>query len=63
VTTNDLEAGYAQLKTQQALLTEAVRRIIEGHWTGAEGAAADVVALMGGTAPAGFAPIDCPKGE
>jgi hypothetical protein len=45
------------LERQQALQTEALRRIIEGHWSGAEGAAAIVVALVGGQEPPGFAPV------
>lgn len=51
----------AQLKRQQAAQTEAIRRIIEGRWTGADGAAGKVVELMGGTPPADFAPIQPPK--
>lgn len=56
-----VEDRLAQLEAQQALQTEAIRRIVELKWTGADGAAADVVALMGGTAPADFAPVQPPK--
>lgn len=36
------------LKQQQAMQTEALRRIIEGNWTGASGAAGTIIALEGG---------------
>ena len=38
----------ALLEQQQALQTEALRRILEGKWQGAEGAAGLVVALQAG---------------
>lgn len=54
----DLQAQIDQLSRQQALQTDALRRIVEGRWTGdLPTAAADVVALLGGTAPADFAPL------
>ena len=40
----DVDTRIAQLETQQALQTEAIRRILEGKWQGAEGAAGLVVA-------------------
>ncbi len=39
----------ASLQAQQALQTQALRRILEGKLDGADGAAADVVALEGGS--------------
>ena len=45
------------LEVQQALQTEALRRIVEGKWTGADGAAGVIVALTGGQAPEGFTPL------
>lgn len=38
----------AQLSEQQALQTQALRRILEGKLEGADGAAGSVVALEGG---------------
>jgi hypothetical protein len=46
--TPDEEHRIAQLEHQQALQTQALRRILEGTLEGATGAAADVVALEGG---------------
>lgn len=43
-----LEEHDRQRDAQQALQTEALRRILEGKWTGADGAAGLVVALEGG---------------
>jgi hypothetical protein len=45
------------IERQVALQTEALRRIIEGRWDGADGAAGLIVALVGGQAPEGFAPV------
>ena len=57
----ELMARIAVLEQQQALQTDALRRIIEGHWTGElPHAAADVVALLGGTPPEDFAPLPFP---
>ena len=42
----ELQAEVDQLKEQQAMLTEALRRTIEGKWTGADGTAALIVALI-----------------
>lgn len=52
-----LEDRIAILERQQALQTETLRRIVEGHWTGAEGAAGLIVALVGGQEPADFEPV------
>lgn len=54
---SELAQRLEVLERQQALQTDALRRIVEGHWTGAEGAAAIVVALVGGEAPPGFNPV------
>ena len=43
-----LASDVATLKAQQALQTQALRRILEGNLEGPSGAAADVVALEGG---------------
>jgi hypothetical protein len=45
----EVDERVALLETQQALQTEAIRRILEGKWQGAEGAAGLVVQLNGGT--------------
>lgn len=59
-----IEERVAQLEQQQALQTDALRRIIEGRWTGPlPTAAADVVALMGGKAPADFQPVPFVDGD
>ena len=51
------------LKEQQAAQTRALRHIIEGRWTGEmPHAAADVVALYGGTPPPGFSPVPFEQG-
>lgn len=42
------EERLVQLERQQALQTEALRRILEGKWEGADGAAGSVVSLEGG---------------
>ena len=42
------EEDIEQLKSQQALQTQALRQILEGNLEGAEGAAGSVVALEGG---------------
>jgi hypothetical protein len=47
-TIEELTAEVEALKERDALLVQAVRRILEGKLEGAEGAAADVVALEGG---------------
>lgn len=43
-----VEERLAQVEAQQALQTQALRRLLEGKLEGADGAAADVVALEGG---------------
>jgi hypothetical protein len=52
----DLGGRIEVLERQQALQTEALRRIVEGNWTGADGAAGLIVALVGGQAPPDFKP-------
>ena len=47
-TSPDLTERVAALEQRDALITEALRRILEGNLEGASGAAADVVALEGG---------------
>lgn len=47
-TIDQLQSELAQLQAQQALQTQALRRILEGKLEGADGAAADVAALEGG---------------
>jgi hypothetical protein len=44
----EIAAELEQLQRQQALQTEAIRRILEGRLGGADGAAGIVVALEGG---------------
>lgn len=44
----DINPRIALLETQQALQTKAIRRILEGNWQGAAGAAGLVVELNGG---------------
>ena len=56
-----IEERLALLETQQALQTEALRRTLEGHWLGADGASGAVVQLMGGDVP-DFSPRDFPAG-
>jgi hypothetical protein len=56
-----IEEKLTLLETQQALQTEALRRVLEGHWLGADGAAGTVVQLMGGEQQ-DFAPRDFPAG-
>jgi hypothetical protein len=60
MTIDDIESRLAQLSLQQALQTEALGRIVEGHWLGADGAAGSIVALRGGVA-GGFQPVAGPK--
>lgn len=55
----DLGTRIAQLEAQQALQTEALRRIVEGRWPGADGAAALIVALEGGRTS--IEALDIPK--
>lgn len=50
MTIEELQAQVAGLEQQQALQTQALRRILEGKLDGADGAAADVIALEGGSA-------------
>lgn len=60
-TVEQLAEQQALLETQQSLLTEAVRRILEGRWSGVDGAAAMIVALEGGDSrivPVEFPPKD-----
>lgn len=44
----DLEKRVAALEDRDRLLTEGLRRTLEGNLEGASGAAADVIALEGG---------------
>jgi hypothetical protein len=44
----DLEQRVKALEERDALLTQALNRMLKGEYLGAEGAAADVVALQGG---------------
>jgi hypothetical protein len=60
MTQDDTQSRLELLERQQSLQTDALRQIIEGNWTGATGAAGLVVALMGGTAPADFSPMEYP---
>jgi hypothetical protein len=51
----------AQLKQQVASLTLAVRQILEGKLTGADGAAGTIVAIEGGQTSLDVHPFDsCP---
>lgn len=56
-----IEDRLTLLETQQSLQTEALRRTLEGHWLGANGAAGTVVQLMGGSVT-DFSPRDFPAG-
>ena len=57
-----LAERVAQLEAQQAQQTRALRLLVEGRWSGEmPHAAAEVVALMGGTAPPDFAPLEYPR--
>jgi cell wall-associated NlpC family hydrolase len=57
-----LEARFSQLEQQREHLTNAIRYVVEGRWTGPmPHAAAEVVALLGGEAEAtktNFSPVD-----
>lgn len=46
--TDDLQTRVAALEARDVLLTQALRRLLEAKLEGADGAAADVVALEGG---------------
>lgn len=59
-TPEEMQAEIDQLKQQQSMTVEMARRIIEGRWQGADGAAGLYVALVGGTPPPGFAPVPFP---
>jgi ABC-type cobalt transport system substrate-binding protein len=58
-----LDDAIALIQKQQAAQTEALARLVEGRWTGADGAAGKVVELMGPDAiqKRGFNPIQPPK--
>ncbi len=59
-----IDDRLAQLERQQAAQTRALAELVQGRWTGdLPNAAAEIVALMGGTPPDGFAPGDFPKGQ
>jgi hypothetical protein len=47
-TAQELADKVQALEKRDALLTQAIRRILEGKLEGADGAAADLVALEGG---------------
>jgi hypothetical protein len=57
--TETLDERVALLERQQAAQTEALRRIVEGRWEGADGAAGTIDALLGGES--GIHPLPFPK--
>lgn len=60
-TETELLARLNQLEQQQAKQTQALRRILEGKLEGADGAAADVIALEGGNTTITVRPFElCP---
>lgn len=60
-TESELVARINQLEQQQAAQTKALRQILEGRLTGADGAAGTVVALEGGQTSLTVRPFDsCP---
>lgn len=57
-----LEQRVTQLEAQQAVQSEALRRLVEGRWTGdLPHAAALIASLYGPVPPADFAPVAFPK--
>lgn len=55
---DELTSAVQQLQAQQALQTDGLQRISEAKFLGADGLAAVVVALHGGTEPEGYTPRD-----
>lgn len=60
----ELERRLKNLEIQQGIQTLTLRYIVEGRWTGElPTAAAEVVALMGGTPPPDFKPVSFVEGQ
>lgn len=56
-----VEERLAQLEKQVPLQTEGLRRVTEGHYTGADGSAAIVLALEGNDPPKPISPQPDPQ--
>jgi N-acetylmuramoyl-L-alanine amidase len=62
---NELKARVEALEAQQAVQTEALRALVEGHWTDPMPHAAALISSLYGPdgAPEPYAPVDFPKDE